>query len=186
MAVDLKRYRFTRSDYHRMAQTGILGPDARVELIDGEIIEMNPIGGPHVAAVDRLNNFFAPRVVGAAIVRVQGSIALGDNGEPEPDVVLLRYRDDFYASDPATEIDVLLIIEVADTSEGYDRRTKMPLYASYGIPEAWLVDLNRERVTQHLDPTPGGYSKTRVYRRGESLSPLAFPNLAIAVNDILG
>src|SRR5436189_6199481 len=97
MAVELNRHRFTRSAYHRMAQTGILAPDARVELIDGEIIEMNPIGGPHMAAVDRLNNFFVPRVQGAAIVRIPGSIARGDHGEPEPDVVLLRFRDDFSA-----------------------------------------------------------------------------------------
>src|SRR3954471_19357575 len=108
MAVELKRYRFTRSDYHRMAQTGILSPDARVELIDGEIIEMNPIGSRHMAAVDRLTSIFVPRVQDAAIVRVQGSIALGDNGEPEPDVALLKFRPDFYATAPATEETALL------------------------------------------------------------------------------
>ena len=94
MAVDLKRYRFTRADYHRMAQTGILKPDARVELIDGEIIEMSPVGSPHMGAVNRLTNFFVPTVQGIAIVQIQGPIALGDNGEPEPDVALLRFRDD--------------------------------------------------------------------------------------------
>jgi Uma2 family endonuclease len=186
MAVDLKRYRFTRSDYHRMAQTGILPPDARVELIDGEIIEMSPIGRRHMAAVDRLTNWFAPRVQGAAIVRVQGSIALGDNGEPEPDVALLRFRDDFYAMAPATEEAALLIVEVADSSEYYDRTTKAPLYARYGIPELWTVDLNRDLITRHLDPALHGYTTTQVFRRGESLSPLAFPNLTVAVNDILG
>ena len=186
MAVDLKRYRFTRADYHRMAQTGILKPDVRVELIDGEIIEMNPIGRRHLSSVDRLNNFLAPRVAGAAIVRVQGSIVLGDNGEPEPDLVLLRFRDDFYATTPATEEAALLIVEIAETSEGYDRRTKGPLYARYGIPELWIVGLNRDWITRYLDPTPTGYGTTRVYRRGESLSPLAFPNLLIAIDDILG
>src|SRR5215212_6094215 len=103
MAVELKRYRFTRSDYHRMAQTGILSPDARVELIDGEIIEMSPIGRRHMAAVDRLTNFFVPRVQGQATVRVQGSVALGNHGEPEPDLSILRYRDDFYGMAEATE-----------------------------------------------------------------------------------
>src|SRR4051794_12092324 len=102
MTVELKRHRFTRSDYHRMAQTGILSPDARVELIDGEIVEMSPIGRRHVAAVDRLTNFFVPRVQGEAIVRVQGSIALGEHGEPEPDLALLRYRADFYGMTEAT------------------------------------------------------------------------------------
>jgi Uma2 family endonuclease len=186
MAVEPKRYRFTRADYHRMARTGIINPDARVELIDGEIIEMNPIGSRHMAAVDRLNRLFLPPLLGAAIVRIQGSIALGDNGEPEPDLVLLQFRDDFYATAPATEEAVLLVIEVADTSEGYDRRTKAPLYARYGIPELWIVDLNRDRITRHRTPTPRGFRTTRVYRRGESLSPLAFPDLTIAVDDVLG
>jgi Uma2 family endonuclease len=186
MAVELKRYRFTRADYHRMAQTGILAPDVRVELIDGEIIEMSPIGNRHLAAVDRLNRLFVPPLLGAAIVRIQGSIALGDNGEPEPDLVLLRHRDDFYATAPATEEAALLIVEVADTSEAYDRRTKGPLYARYGIPELWIVNLNRDWVTRHLDPTPGGYATTRVYRCGESLGPLAFPNVVVAIDDILG
>lgn len=186
MAVDLKRHRFTRSDYHRMAQAGILSPDVRVELIDGEIIEMNPIGSRHMATVDRLNRFFARGVGDDAIVRIQGSIALGDNGEPEPDVALLRFRPDFYATAPATEEAALLLIEVADTSEWYDRTTKVPLYARYGIPETWLVDLNCAMITRHLDPTPQGYTNTRVFRRGESLSPLTFPELVVAVDDVLG
>jgi Uma2 family endonuclease len=186
MAVDLKRHRFARSEYHRMAQTGILAPDARVELIDGEIIEMSPIRGPHMAAVDRLNRIFVRGVGDDAIVRIQGSIALGDNSEPEPDVLLLRFRDDFYAMAPATKEAALLIVEVADTSERYDRRTKVPLYARYDIPETWLVDLKLSRITRYLDPSPDGYATTRVFRRGESLSAMAFPNLTIAVNDVLG
>jgi len=186
MAVDLKRYRFTRADYHRLAQTGILRPDVRVELIDGEIIEMNPIGRPHKSSVDRLTDIFAPSVRRQAIVRVQSSIVLGDYGEPEPDLTLLRYRPDFYADSDEELEDILLVVEVADSSEGYDRRTKAPMYASFGIPELWIVELNHARITRYLDPTAGGYGTTRVYRRGESLSPLAFPNLMIAVNDILG
>jgi Uma2 family endonuclease len=186
MAVDLKRYRFTRADYHRMAQTGILKPDVRVELIDGDIVEMNPIGRFHKASVDRLNELLLPNVRGSAIVRVQSSIVLGDYGEPEPDVTLLRYRADFYAESDETIADILLVIEVADTSEAYDRRTKAPLYARFGIPELWIVDVNRAWITRYLDPTATGYGTTRVYRRGESLSPLAFPNLIIAVNDVLG
>lgn len=186
MAVELKRYRFTRADYHRMAQTGILRPDARVELIDGVIVEMSAIGSRHMAAVNRLNRLFLPPLLGAAIVQIQGPIALGDNGEPEPDLVVLRFRDDFYETAHPTEEAALLVIEVADTSERYDRRTKGPLYARYGIPELWIVDLNRDRITRHRNPTPRGYATTRVYRRGERLSPLAFPDLKIAVDDVLG
>ena len=186
MAVDLKRYRFTRDDYHRMANAGVFRPGVRVELIDGEIIEMHPIGRRHRGTVDRLTAVLAPRVGTAAIVRVQSSIALGNNGEPEPDLVLLRYRADFYTESDEKPEDVLLVVEVAETSERYDRRTKAPLYARFGIPELWIVDLKRSRITRYLDPTPDGYASTRIYRRGESLSPLAFPSLLIPVVDILG
>ena len=187
MAVEPKRHRFTRADYHEMARTGILKADTRVELIDGDIIEMNPIGRPHRTCVNRLTDIFVPNVRATAIVQVQASIPLGDHGEPEPDLALLRRRDDFYATgDEETPEDILLVVEVADSSERYDRRTKAPLYARFGIRELWIVDLNRNRITRYLEPTPDGYKTTRIYRRGESLSPLAFPDLAIPVNDILG
>ena len=186
MAVDLQRFRFSRADYHQMAKVGILEPKARVELIDGEIIEMSPIGRRHKASVDRVNDLFAPRLHGAAIVRVQSSIVLGEYGEPEPDISLLRYRADFYAESDETIEDILLIVEVADSSEAYDRRTKGPLYARFGIPDYWLADLNRDIVTQYRDPTPNGYATSQVFRRGESMSPLAFPELTVAVDDILG
>ena len=186
MAVDPKRYRFTRDDYHEMAKAGIFKSGVRVELIDGEIIEMNPIGRRHRGTVDRLADIFFPHVRASAIIRVQSSIALGNNGEPEPDLVLLRRRPDFYTESDEEPDDILLVVEVADTSERYDRRTKGPLYARYGIPELWIVDLQRNRITRYLEPSPDGYKTSRVYRRGESLGPLAFPNLLIAVDDILG
>ncbi len=186
MAVDPKRHRFTRDEYHRMGRSGILTPDARVELIDGDIVEMSPIGRRHNSRVDWCNDTLIRKLGGAAIVRVQGSIVLDDNGEPEPDLVVLRRRADFYADADATPADVLLIIEVADSSEAYDRRTKAPLYARHGIPELWIVDLPRDRITRYVDPTPGGYATTQVFRRGESLSPLAFPALIIDAGDLLG
>jgi Uma2 family endonuclease len=168
-----------------MAETGILKPGVRVELIDGEIIEMSPIGRRHIVSVDRLNRIFQ-RLGDTAIVRVQSSIALGDYGNPEPDIVLLRPRDDFYASVDAGPEDVFLIIEVADSSEGYDRLTKAPLYARHLVPELWIADLNRERIAIYRDPTPTGYATTQIARRGDTISPLAFPDLQIAVVDILG
>lgn len=186
MAVEPTRYRFTRADYHRMAQTGIIKPGARVELIDGDVVAMSPIGRRHVACVDRLTDIFVPSVRPAAIVRVQSSIVLDDHGEPEPDIAVLRRRADFYAESDAMPEDVLLIVEVADSSEMYDRRVKLPLYARYGIPETWIAELNSDRVAVYTDPTPDGYATTRVFRRGESVSPRAFPDLVIAVDDILG
>jgi len=186
MAVDVKRHRFTRDDYHQMARAGILKPDVRVELIDGEIVEMNPIGRRHRGTVDRLAHLFFPHVGAQAIVRIRSSIALGDNGEPEPDLTLLRPRADFYTESDEQPKDILLVIEVAETSERYDRRTKGPLYARFGIPELWIVDVTRRRITRYLDPTPDGYATTRIYRRGESIGPLVFPDLLIPVVDILG
>ena len=186
MAVEPKRHRFTRDEYHRMARTGILKLDARVELIDGDIVEMSPIGRRRNSRVDWFARTFIQRLGDAAIVRIRGSIVLDDHGESEPDLVLLRPRADFYADADAMPSDVLLIVEVADSSEGYDRRTKAPLYARHGIPELWIVDLTRDRIVRYTDPTPDGYATTRVFSRGESLSPLALPTLTLNVADILG
>ena len=186
MAVQQTRYRFTTTDYHRMAEAGILGEDDRVELIEGEILEMSPIGRQHLACVDRLTRIFVRNLGDAAIVRVQGSIVLSERSEPQPDLVLLRPRDDFYATADATAEAVFLIVEVADSSEAYDRQTKAPLYARNGIPELWIADLTRDCITVYRDPRRDGYATSRVLRRGESISPIAFPDLTIAVDDILG
>ena len=186
MAVQLTHYRFTRAEYHRMVEAGILTEDSPVELIEGEILEMSPIGRRHKAGVDRTAAVFFRGVGGAAIVRVQSSIVLGERSEPEPDVALLRPRDDFYADADETPEDVLLVVEVADSSEVYDRRTKAPLYARHGIPELWIANLNRDQIIVCRDPAPTGYATVRVARRGESISPLAFPDLTIAVDAILG
>jgi Uma2 family endonuclease len=186
MAVPLKHYRFTRDEYHRMVKAGILHEDSPVELIDGEILEMSPIGRRHKVAVDRLNDIFVPAVRSGAIVRVQSSIVLGDYGEPEPDLVLLRRRDDFYADADETPEDILLIIEVADSSEAHDRQVKVPVYARFNILEVWVASLNGEQIFLYRDPTPNGYATTLIARRGDVISPLAFPDLKIAVNSILG
>ncbi len=140
------RYRFTVEDYHKMAEVDILGEDDRVELIDGEIIEMAPIGRLHAVCVVRLTDLFGETLRRRAIVWAQNPIGLGERSEPQPDLALLRWRPNFYAdADPRPE-DVLLIIEVADTSLAYDRDIKVPLYARAGIPEVWLVDLNEARL----------------------------------------
>ena len=186
MAVQLTHYRFTRADYHRMVEAGILHEDSPVELIEGEILERSPIGRRHKACVDRCNRIFSQGLGGAAIVRVRSSIVLGERSEPEPDIALLRPRDDFYADADETPEDVLLVVEVADSSEVYDRQTKAPLYARHGIPELWIANLNRDQSIVCRDPAPAGYATMRVARCGESISPLAFPALTIAVEAILG
>lgn len=186
MTLPLTRRRFTVSEYYRMAAAGILTEDDRVELIDGEIVEMAPIGHRHAACVDRLTQIFVHRFADVAQTRVQNPIHLSEHTEPQPDLTLLHPRADFYASGHPTPEDIFLVIEVAETSVEVDRRIKMPLYARSRIPEAWLVDLEQETLTTYRDPTPSGYATIRVLRCGERLAPLAFPDRELVVGDIFG
>ncbi len=182
----ITRRRFTVDEYHRMAEAGILHEDDRVELLEGEIVEMSPIGRRHQACVDRLTQWLVPALRGRAIVRVQGSVKLSDVSAPQPDVLLLRPRQDFYATvDPGPD-DVFLVIEVADTSLRYDQGIKVPLYARHGIPEVWVIDLAEERVFIYRDPHPGaGYRAVEVLGRGARLAPQAFPELELAIDELL-
>src|ERR671938_544657 len=141
MSVQVAKRCFSVDEYYRMGEAGILTEDDRVELIEGEIIEMSPIGSRHAACVNRLNTLLGRHLRQTAIVSVQNPIRLDAYSEPEPDVALLRPRADYYESGHPTPADALLIVEVADTSADYDRIIKLPLYAKAGIPEAWLVDL---------------------------------------------
>lgn len=186
MSVPLKRYQFNVAEFYRMADAGILTPDDSVELIEGEIIEMSPTGSPHAACVDRINRLLNRLVGDAAIVRVQSPIRLNDFSEPQPDLALLRPREDFYARAHPTPGDVLLVVEVADTSAGYDRGVKVPLYARSGIREMWLVDLSREKIEVYARPVGGSYQQSAEVGRGESVTSAAVPGLALAVEEIIG
>ncbi len=187
MAVTLRRRRFTLDEYHRMGATGILGPDDRVELIEGEIIEMAPIGSRHAAVVARIQHAFSSRLGSRAIVWVQSPLQLpGHHSEPVPDVVLLEPRADFYAGGLPGPADVRLVVEVADSSLLYDRRTKLPLYARAGLAEAWLVDFDAGRVEMHRGPGGAGYRRVAVPRPDERFSPAAVPDLTITLRDLLG
>lgn len=168
-----------------MAEAGILSADARVELLDGEIVEMSPIGPRHNAIVDRLNDYFARKCSGKCICRVQGSIALVGESEPEPDIVLLKYRDDFYATDLPMPDDVLLIIEVAESSRDIDLGEKLRLYAASGVREYWVVDLTADAVVVHRDPNVSGYSKVSRHDQSSAISPAAMPDILLDVDSIL-
>jgi Uma2 family endonuclease len=186
MVAEPVRRRFDVDEYHWMGRVGILRPDERVELLDGEIVTMSPIGNMHNATVDRANQFFTTRLAGTAQVRTQGSIRLSQYSEPEPDIALLRPRPDFYASAPPTPVEVLLIIEVADSSLASDRNAKLPLYAAAGIIEVWLVDLQHRRITVYREPEQGRYLQVTVAGPDSVLSPIAFPDLAVTYADIFG
>jgi Uma2 family endonuclease len=185
MAVRRQPHLFTVEEYYRMAQTGILGEDDRVELINGEIVEMTAIGSRHQACVDRLNALFSRLLAGAAVVRVQGPIRLDDYSEPEPDVALLRARRDYYADGHPGPGDVLLVVEVADSSAAYDTGPKALLYAVAGIPEVWILDLTLGEVQVCRSPGGNGYGEVGPLRPGAQLVPLAFPELRIDVDDLL-
>ena len=187
MAIAWKTRRFTVAEYHRMGETGILGEDDRVELLDGEIVEMTPIGPPHASVVLRLTQLFSSRVGQHAIVSVQNPIELTIlDSEPQPDLTLLRPRADFYATQHPGPGDILLVVEVMDTSADRDRRLKLPLYARAAIREVWLVDLGAERIEVYRQPEPDGYRLTRLLRHGESTTVETLPDLTIRVDDILG
>jgi Uma2 family endonuclease len=175
----------TVTEYYRMAEAGILSADDRVELIEGEIIKMSPIGSPHAGHVDLINRLFVLRLGDRAIVRVQSPVRLDEYSEPEPDITLLRPRADFYIMAHPGPEDVLLLIEVAESSLSYDKGRKAPLYARAGIIEFWVVDLLNKAIQVYRKPSQKGYLETRQVRRGGRLSPQALPGLEVSADELL-
>ncbi len=186
MLVQVEKRVFSTGEYHKMTEAGILLEDDCVELIEGEIIKMSPIGSRHAACVKRINALLNHRISGAEIVSVQDPILLSDYSEPEPDIALLKFREDFYAQSLPAVNDVLLIIEVADTSIEYDRDVKLPLYARSGIPAVWLVDLSCDTVEVYSEPASGAYPKCDHLHRGGVLKLQGCPWISIKVEEILG
>jgi len=186
MALRLLPGPFTIETYHRLAELGVLDEDDRVELLDGQIVAMTPVGSRHAAAVGRLTRVFGERAGNRSIVWVQNPIVVSQTWEPQPDVCLLRPRDDFYAAAHPRADAALLVIEVAETSLERDRDVKIPRYAAAGIPEAWLMDLAADTVTTYREPGPEGYGEIVTLSRAETLRPVLLPGLAVGVDDILG
>jgi Uma2 family endonuclease len=176
---------FTVEEYYRMAEAGILAEDDRVELINGEIIRMAAIGSRHAACVSRLIALFSGLVAGRTTISAQNPLRLDDLSEPEPDFALLLPREDFYAGAHPGRGDVLLLIEVADSSLDFDRQTKVPLYAEAGISELWIVNLAQRQVEVFRNPGQQGFDERREVTDGY-LTPLAFPDIAASLTDILG
>jgi Uma2 family endonuclease len=183
--VALQRRRFTVEEYHRMAETGILTADDRVELIEGEIVHKSPIGPRHALCIAELTGHFNIALAGRAVVWPQNSLRLPRDTEPLPDVVLLHTPPDRYHRRVPQPLDVMLLVEVADTSARYDRGVKLPLYARAGIPEVWIVDFTADVVEVYGEPGASGYAASQRVGRDGSVAPAAFPDTALSVDEIL-
>jgi Uma2 family endonuclease len=186
MSAQPERHRFTTAEYHHMGESGLFSHDQRLELLGGEVIEMSPIGSRHAGTVNRLSQFFLPVALSQrAIITVQNPVRLSDLSEAQPDLTLLRWRPDFYTSRHPTADDVLLLVEVSDSSASWDRTVKRPFYSLAGIPETWLVDLGTNLVEVATDPGTDDYHQVRPVGAGGIVTPLAFPDLALDVAELL-
>jgi Uma2 family endonuclease len=185
-SVKVTRHRFTVADYERMGHVGIFSEDERVELVCGEIIKMSPIGERHAACVAILAQFITLRLRLSALVWTQNPIVLGDYSEPQPDLAILNPRGDDYRTSKPAPGDVLVVIEVSDTTLDYDQKVKVPLYAHAGIPEAWVVNIPEERIEVYSDPAGGGYQTVRSYARGQRLQSHTFASLRLSVSKVFG
>ncbi|MEL6461780.1 MAG: Uma2 family endonuclease [Cyanobacteria bacterium J06621_15] len=186
MTVQLLRRKFTVEQFHKMAESGILNEDDRVELIRGEIIEMAAIGTKHASCVRRLDKVLHRKLGDKVIISVQNPVGLDDTSEPQPDVVLLKPREDFYSSAHPQPKDIFLVIEVADSTIKYDREVKIPLYAEESVLEVWLVDINEECLEVYREPVNSKYQTVEKFSRGESLIIQAFSDVSISLDEILG
>ena len=181
-----KKKLFTVDEYYEMARVGILTESDRVELIEGEIVELFPNLSRHQAAIDELSRLFVKAVDNRARVRIHGPLRLSDTTEPQPDIQLLKPRDDFYVSAHPTQLDALLVVEVADISLAYDRSYKSTVYSMRGVPELWILDVNTPRLFVMREPAELGYRVVIELRAGDVISPLALPDLPLDVSDLLG
>ncbi|MEJ1963386.1 MAG: Uma2 family endonuclease [Gammaproteobacteria bacterium] len=179
-----RRHRITVDEYYRMAEVGLLAPDARVELIEGEIIDMPPIGSRHAAAVDQLVRLLDRAIGERAIVRCQSSVRLGDFSEPQPDLALLAPRTDFYRNAHPTAADTLLVIEVSDTSLRHDLSTRMSFYARHGISELWVIDVEGRRLHVFRSPAGSSYAEISSSKTLGSVPIASLPGLSLDLSSL--
>jgi len=179
------KHRFSVEDYYRMGEMGVLAPDAQVELLDGEIFDLPPPSPPHSSVTMRLNRFFGQPPRDCWLVSVRNPVHLDDYSEPRPDVMLLKPLPDFYRTRHPGPTDVFLLIEVAASSLASDRGRKLPAYGRAGISEFWMVNLEDETIEVYREPHLAGYASTTLVRPGEKARPLALPDVAVDVAELL-
>jgi Uma2 family endonuclease len=178
----LPYHRWTVEEFHQMASAGLLDETDRVELIEGEMIDMAPIGSKHAYLVDKLAQVLT-RKCGSQLVRVQNPIRMGERSEPQPDIAVVKGRN--YMEAHPTAVDVLLVVEVSDSTLEYDRDIKLGLYARHGIPEVWLLDVNAREITVYREPAEGQYRLIRKPTAAESVSPMLVPAVSITLTEVL-
>ena len=178
--------KFSIEQYHKMGEANIFHPEERLELIKGRIVEMSPLGLKHIATVNRLTNLLSRQLLDKALISVQNSIQLGDDSEPQPDLVVAKFRDDFYANKPIQPRDIYLLIEVSDSTIKYDREVKIPLYAENKIEEVWLVNLNDNILEIYTKPEDNFYQNLQKLNKDKIIAPLSFPQLKINLSNIFG
>src|SRR5437763_14059441 len=186
MPADVSKKLFTVDEYYRMADAGIFTEDDRVELIGREIIQSSPIGHRHMVCVNRATDLFISALKGKAGVSVQNPLRLNQYNEPQPDIVVFKWRADYYASKPYMPEDTLFVIEVSDSTLRYDTKIKLPIYAANGISELWIENLKEDVLLVCRNPAKKTYTTQLTLRRGDSILPLAFPDVAFKVEDLLG
>jgi Uma2 family endonuclease len=184
MSAPLPRHKLNLEDYHRMIEAGIFTPNQRIELLEGKLFDMAPIGPAHSGTTNYLTRLFFQAVGDKAIVSVQNPVMLGDNSEPQPDLMILRSREDFYRSSHPVAEEVLLLVEIADTSASSDRSYKIPLYARHGIPEVWLLDVKRQQLEIHTQPEQGQYRQVHLAQTDEAIRLSQLPEIEINVRQI--
>jgi Uma2 family endonuclease len=186
MVAEVQRHLITVEEYERMGEAGIFSPKARLELIDGEIREMAPIGPAHAGIVNALTELFIMSLGRKVTVTVQNPVRLGEFTEPQPDLTVARHRDDRYKGCHPVPNDILILVEVADTTLHYDHTEKMPRYAQAGVPEFWLVDVGAEQITVYTEPTSDGYAAEQVLYRGDEIASTTIAELRLRVDEIFG
>jgi Uma2 family endonuclease len=177
--------KFTVDEYFRMVEAGVLQEDEKVELIEGEILLMPPMGSDHIWGVSQYAHTFISRAASRFTVQIQSTLRLGENFAPEPDLAVLKFREDRYYLSPPNPSDVLLIIEVADSSLAYDRDVKAHIYGRAPVPETWVLNLPGDCLERFTEPGPEGYAQHTVLRRGDKVRPVSLPDMELAVEDLL-
>ena len=179
------KHRFSVKEYYRMAETGVLRPGARVELLNGEITDMSPIGPFHGGVTNYLSQHFMLAARGRWVVTVQNPVRLDDHSEPQPDLMLLKPATDFYRNRHPQPEDIYLLVEISDSSLTRDLSEKLPAYGHAGIPEVWIVNLNDETIEVFREPHFSGYASKTVLRPGDTAQTLVFPDLTVNVSELV-